>query len=492
MVKTHRTHRKRRSRSRSHRSFTTEYLVSGKTSWVLEDVLILQHSNLVREYNSPNLEHNSENESKGKSEHNHEHTPDVLNAELESSNLTLRNVSVDSILNADEDNITVVSTNSAAVSTNLSMVATDTSPVKHTVVISSDEEDTTTSVVADTLVGASHDSTICHITGAVEGTTDLTYCTTTTTRRVITTTPVYTNSEAPQIKRHKCNRCDKTFQLRYRWSKHKLTHPMVKPYTLRTHHHCSVHGTVLFQCSHCDRGFTHGEKLNRHMKMHSSMREKLFPCSFCDKGFGDVVSFERHHHRHKNQDPQLQQQQQQQQQQQKQQKRKHMLPQVSSEEKQFTCSQCDKTFRDILNYEKHQHRHNVAKFYECESCGLRFPLSTHASNHKCTSSRSHKCDRCDKSFSSIQHLQIHINRAHSIITGKPHKCNSCDKSFSSHTQLEHHCIARHATGVKRKFLCEQCDRTFHTDCMLIMHSRSHAVMKRQNTVLKAHTPANGH
>ena len=68
----------------------------------------------------------------------------------------------------------------------------------------------------------------------------------------------------------------------------------------------------------------------------------------------------------------------------------------------------------------------------------------------------HKCVYCNKDFSQLVALKVHINRLHEQ-KEKDEKCHLCDSAFKMKYDLE-----RHIAGVHNKnpYKCDFCSKTF--------------------------------
>ena len=86
-------------------------------------------------------------------------------------------------------------------------------------------------------------------------------------------------------------------------------------------------------------------------------------------------------------------------------------------------------------------------------------------NLKVTKSTSKYCEICDKTFSSVQALKMHIEVVHEGL--KKFKCIKCGKSFSQEGYLKRHNEVVHED--LKKYKCKSCDKTFSSVYYLKMH-----------------------
>ncbi|XP_071989708.1 uncharacterized protein [Engystomops pustulosus] len=106
-------------------------------------------------------------------------------------------------------------------------------------------------------------------------------------------------------------------------------------------------------------------------------------------------------------------------------------------QRNYSCTQCGKSFLRCSDLVKHEKAHTDARLYNCNVCGKNFRRQTslliHSRIH--TGERPYQCTQCGKSFVQRQHLTTHL-RTH---TGeKPFQCIECGKGFRWRSELLKH------------------------------------------------------
>nr|XP_055056196.1 zinc finger protein 436 [Misgurnus anguillicaudatus] len=138
-------------------------------------------------------------------------------------------------------------------------------------------------------------------------------------------------------------------------------------------------------------------------------------------------------------------------------------------ERPFACDLCGKSYGHQSQLRIHKRIHTGERPYCCSHCGKRFnehnQLKVHLRTH--TGERPYSCSVCAKTFSNAGNLKSH-QRVH---TGeKPYSCGQCGKSFNGMGDLKTH--FRIHTGEK-PYQCELCTKTFSQAGHLTIHKRMH-------------------
>ncbi|KAM3913876.1 uncharacterized protein RB166_019036 [Leptodactylus fuscus] len=169
---------------------------------------------------------------------------------------------------------------------------------------------------------------------------------------------------------------------------------------------------------------------------------KLFTCFECGKHFKTIINFSAHQRIHRN-------------------------------EKPFSCSECGKGFNHKSDLVRHQRIHTGVKPFLCSECGRCFTVKSHLVDHQKihTGEKPHTCSECGKCFTRRSHVVRH-QMTH---TGeKPYSCPECGKGFSIKSHLVGH--QRTHTGEK-PYSCPECGKCFTLKAQLVGHRRIHTEEK---------------
>ncbi|XP_066251736.1 zinc finger protein 431-like [Euwallacea similis] len=196
----------------------------------------------------------------------------------------------------------------------------------------------------------------------------------------------------------KCQYCDKGFSSKADLANHERVHTKEKP----------------FICSSCGKGFVSGATLRIHMKQHTGKPEV---CELCNKRFSRKSELKLHLQKHRGERPFLctdcgksfaQ--------------KSHLTCHLTmhSEERPYPCALCDKAFKkkELLKHHMKLHGEKSFKctvcFYECHK---KYRLQQHMKMHEGLKAgpKTNPCQLCNRSFSGVSLLNIHMGNAHNVI-----------------------------------------------------------------------------
>jgi len=168
----------------------------------------------------------------------------------------------------------------------------------------------------------------------------------------------------------------------------------------------------VLSCDKCSQMFLDKTSLKTHFfRLHGEKTALLsakFSCSLCPAKFKSASLLVQHNNLHQGLKP-------------------------------FKCLECPCSYPLKLSLSKHmQLKHNpdykaksTPPSSQCEQCGKQFKFKHSLKVHQFSHSGQNKfpCNLCEKTLSSRQTLNDHINAIHSNI--KPFKCSTCFKKFVS-------------------------------------------------------------
>ena len=129
------------------------------------------------------------------------------------------------------------------------------------------------------------------------------------------------------------------------------------------------------------------------------------------------------------------------------------------------CPHCGKVFTLSCNLTKHINRvHKNLRPFSCSHCDKRFKDKWHLKTHEMihTGEKPYKCSMCDYKCATATLLKIHL-RLH---TGNTFNCSRCDKKFTRQCQLAYHELTHDDA---KPFKCSQCDMSYVTKGGLLLH-----------------------
>ena len=135
--------------------------------------------------------------------------------------------------------------------------------------------------------------------------------------------------------------------------------------------------------------------------------------------------------------------------------------------KLWTCTSCEKSFKQQYLLRRHLPVHTNERKYKCDACDKSFNHQSNLSQHKLSvhsNLRPYVCDICQKTFSRVSILITHRK----IHQGKQYPCELCSKSFHQKINLDIH-LNTHTN--ERPYKCEHCSKGFNQKSNLTSHMK---------------------
>lgn len=152
----------------------------------------------------------------------------------------------------------------------------------------------------------------------------------------------------------------------------------------------------------------------------------------------------------------------------------------------YSCSLCQKTFTDQLNFKYHKRTHKDRKLFNCDLCNQKFAREKTLERHRLTHSVPVQpvmleCSSCGDTFEQKSQLKIHVRTMHREESAEapdaprtrgsgPYACEICRKTFAHATRLKHHQAAHY----ERQYNCHICSVTLATKHSLRRHLYIHS------------------
>ena len=234
-----------------------------------------------------------------------------------------------------------------------------------------------------------------------------------------------TEGEAPRPKPFKCPLCDMRFHSGGARNSHK------RKVHLRAH-----------LCTLCDMAFGSAQKLERHMKTHTGIKE--FKCETCGKEFMTHENLVQHYKLHLGMND-------------------------------YVCNICDRRYYSKSGLQHHQKQnHNVGTF-DCPDCSEKFAtkyeLVLHRKSHR--GNLPEKCSVCSNRFATAVELKQHRITCH---TNRPYACPKCPHRSKTEDKLARHLISHTSKDEQR---CPHCDNTFVFKNSLKKHLKGRCQVLKQ-------------
>ena len=150
--------------------------------------------------------------------------------------------------------------------------------------------------------------------------------------------------------------------------------------------------------------------------------------------------------------------------------RQHDLNKKNKYDKKRVCETCGKTIPGA-NYKDHLKMHMRKQgATEDEFKKTLKKVRGNTEEHKVRGDTNffHYCDKCNKRFTNIGRLNLHIREEHEKIE---FKCEECEESFKKYNQLGNHIRLVHS--LDEKYNCKDCGKRFTNTATLRSHIKYH-------------------
>ena len=141
------------------------------------------------------------------------------------------------------------------------------------------------------------------------------------------------------------------------------------------------------------------------------------------------------------------------------------------------CKTCGKVLKTLHGLNIHIGKSHGEDENKCKICKFYFKNKEDLKTHNCVSSIGIKCNFCDKTFDSVNHLEAHKFEHHEDI--KLQKCSLCDLMIESKGSDTIHIIQNHNKDCMSKLVevqdkaysCDSCDFISTNECLFKRHKR---------------------
>ena len=259
---------------------------------------------------------------------------------------------------------------------------------------------------------------------------------------------------------HICSSCKKGFLNQDDYTAHMSKCHQYKP--------VKTHVFEKHNCPHCDEIFTTRLYLERHLVGgHKAIRHV---CSNCQKGFLNQYDYVAHMDKCQMKPLKI-----------------HSMEKTASPVfEKHTCPHCDKIFSTLHYLQTHLFIVHKAISPICSNCKKGFlnqddyvvhmdkcqmkPLKIHSTGKTASSVfKRHNCPHCDKIFTTVHYLQIHLFYNHKAIS---HICSSCKKGFLNQDDYVVHMnecqckplntfsMEKPGSSLSKRHTCPHCDKIY--------------------------------
>ena len=219
----------------------------------------------------------------------------------------------------------------------------------------------------------------------------------------------------------------------------------------------------IFQCDKCDKLYTQGHNLLKHMEVHSD--DKPHKCDVCGYGYSHLHSLKSHiliaHPANKSgrQGP------------------IQYKPSTDGSDNANNNIEQSASDSSLLNKKLHKKPNNLLKYYQCDQCEKCYTqqhnLFKHRQVHR--DSKPHKCSICGYGYEYLHKLKQHMSTAHEgaeLDLDDSIKKENVKQKKSSPKREE---FVDASVGDNKTYKCERCRKLFYNPNTLHRHYLTHSM-----------------
>ncbi|KAJ8048070.1 hypothetical protein HOLleu_00238 [Holothuria leucospilota] len=209
-----------------------------------------------------------------------------------------------------------------------------------------------------------------------------------------------------------------------------------------------------FKCNYCEKSFKRKNDLGVHTRVHTV--EPIWKCHHCDKSYRSKGKLARH-------------------------EKSHVTLQAS-----LDCDICGKTLSSLGNLQRHKRlshtsRDNSSRSFKCQFCDKRFKSKQSRKEHEDihTNKHLHQCSYCHKTVRGRSNWRKH--ELDHRRKKKLYECKICDKSFTLRTFKKHEIKHKEEPAVLKDFgeenwpfKCKFCEERFKSTRERVDHQKLHS------------------
>ncbi|KAF0303414.1 Zinc finger protein 3 [Amphibalanus amphitrite] len=206
-------------------------------------------------------------------------------------------------------------------------------------------------------------------------------------------------------------------------------------------------GPVKYTCEECGAGFDTRRRFIRHQQMRHDAEAPRYECEVCSATYTRIDELTRH------------------------------SIQIHHQKKTVPCPRCTRLFTQQRIVDYHVRGHDTKRVYNrvprphrCDTCQRSFSTEALLMRHNCrdkTSTQRCVCDICGRGVSCPQALRRHRLQH---LEERPAKCDTCGAAFIDDVALSKHVLTH---SDEKPFLCDHCGKGFRFKDYLVRHTRFH-------------------